>query len=259
VCLGALVYVVYMYAMYAFDVRFNPLFLVYLALFGGALYALVWSLASVDPAALRRACSGSSPARPAALFLALTAGFFYLLELGEAIPASIAGKLPPSAVEYGLPTNPVHVLDMAVLLPALGITAVLLWRRRTFGYVLAGALLTFIALLDLSLLSMVTYMVRGHHTVGLPQVVIFTGSLGISTGLLVQLLASPEIPDPSEGHVVGPPAVVGRSQRTVYRLRKHVPAIRSGNPERQPAAGFRTAAEAPDISRPASVRGRLAT
>jgi hypothetical protein len=48
VWLGVLVYLVYTYAIYAFQVRFNALFLVYVALLGCSLYALIGGLATTD-------------------------------------------------------------------------------------------------------------------------------------------------------------------------------------------------------------------
>ena len=44
--LGVLVYLIYTYVTYAFVVRFNPLFLVYVALLGCSLYALIGGLAT---------------------------------------------------------------------------------------------------------------------------------------------------------------------------------------------------------------------
>ena len=43
----------------------------------------------------------------------------------------------------GLFTNPVHVLDLSILLPALALSGVLLLRRRAAGFLLAPLLLGF--------------------------------------------------------------------------------------------------------------------
>src|SRR5215218_2563352 len=48
VWLGVLVYLVYTYVIYTFQVRFSPLFLVYVALLGCSLYALIGGLATTD-------------------------------------------------------------------------------------------------------------------------------------------------------------------------------------------------------------------
>ena len=44
-------------------------------------------------------------------------------------------------MKAGLLTNPVHVLDIAVFLPAMLIAGILLLRRRAAGYVLAPLVL----------------------------------------------------------------------------------------------------------------------
>jgi hypothetical protein len=197
VWLGGLTYLVYMCAMYAFDVQFNALFLVYLALFGGSLYVLIWGLATLDPEPLRQAFAETTPVRTVAVFLALVATLFYFVELSEVIPAILAGTTPRSVLETGLPANPVHVMDMACLFPALGTAAVCLWRRRPLGYTLAGALLTFFVLLDLSLLSMALTMARWGFPVGTPQLVIFGLLLATCAGLLAWYRGS--VTEPSIG------------------------------------------------------------
>jgi hypothetical protein len=50
---GVLVYSLYTYAMYTFDVHFGPLFLVYVAVFGLSAWGLAGGLASIDPRRVR--------------------------------------------------------------------------------------------------------------------------------------------------------------------------------------------------------------
>jgi hypothetical protein len=45
-----------------------------------------------------------------------------------------------------LPTNPVHILDLAFFLPAVLATGVLLLRRRPLAYTMAPAFLVFLIL-----------------------------------------------------------------------------------------------------------------
>ena len=51
--LGAIGYMVYTYASYALAIRFNALFLVYVALLGCSLYALIGGLATTDLARIK--------------------------------------------------------------------------------------------------------------------------------------------------------------------------------------------------------------
>jgi hypothetical protein len=48
--IGVLAYSVYAYAIYVFDIHFGPLFIVYVAVFGLSIWALIAALASLDGA-----------------------------------------------------------------------------------------------------------------------------------------------------------------------------------------------------------------
>lgn len=181
----------YTYVGYAFDVRFNSLFVVYVALLGCSTYALIGGLMTTDWAGIKAGFTERTPAKAVSIYLGVIAGLFYLLWLSEAVPASLTGNPPQSLIDAGTPTNFVQVLDMAWLLPATTITAVSLWRKRPLGYTLAGALLTFFVLLSLAILSMVVFMVRAGQPVVIPQVVIYgvlsAVSIGMVTGYLKNL------------------------------------------------------------------------
>jgi hypothetical protein len=185
VWLGALVYLVYTYVVAAFDVRFNPLFLVYVALLGCSLYGLIGGLVTTNLAGIQTSFTGKTPVKVVSLYLAVLALLFYFLWLKEVVPASLAGVTPQSVLDNGTPTNAVHVLDMAWILPAFGIAAVRLWGKKPLGYTLAGALLTYTVLLILAILSMVVVMTREGIPVVVPQVVIFGTLFAISLGMLI--------------------------------------------------------------------------
>ncbi len=185
VWLGVLVYLVYSYAIAAFDVKFNSLFLVYVALLGCSLYALIGGLVTTDMAGIRACFTEKTPVKALSLYLAVLALLFYFLWLSEVIPALMTGKIPQSVRDNGTPTNAVHVLDIAWVLPAFGITAISLWRGQALGYTLAGAILSYIVLLVLAILSMVVFMIRVGQPVIVPQVAIFGGLFAISLGMLI--------------------------------------------------------------------------
>ena len=83
---GTLIYLVYTFVIYCFDVQFNSLFLAYVAILGLATYAMVHALRNL----LYQAPPGPSLALPARLlgaYLLIVAAMFYLLWLGDIIPA----------------------------------------------------------------------------------------------------------------------------------------------------------------------------
>ncbi len=188
VWLGLLVYVVYTYASYAFGIRWNPLFLAYIALLGCSTYALIGSLVTADMAAIKAAFGVRTPISAVSSFLLVIAGVFYLMWLSEAVPASFTGVVPQSVQEDGTPTNVIHVLDMGLLLPALIIGALSLLRRRPLGYALSAAFLVNLAFLALAVLSMGLFQARAGEPAPVPMLAVFIGLFGVSAGMLMWYL-----------------------------------------------------------------------
>ena len=160
VWIGVLLALLYAYVIYAFDIHFNSLFLVYVAIVGLSFYALVGSMIHLHLDNLQPYFVATTKARPVSVFLLLVAVLFALLWLSEDIPALLTGKIPPSVTENGLLTNPVHVLDLGLLLPAMIITSILLWRRKLLGYLLAIPLLVFSILTGIGILTTFLAMSR---------------------------------------------------------------------------------------------------
>jgi hypothetical protein len=188
VWLGAVVYLVYSYVTMAFAIRFNLLFLVYVALLGCSLYALIGALGTFDMAAIQARFTVKTPTKAVSIYLALVVLLFYWLWLSEIIPALMAGEIPQSILEDETPTNAVHVVDMAWLLPACAITAVSLWRRQPLGYTLAGVMLCHLAFLVLAILSMAVFQLQGGHTLLVPEVMIFAAVFAANLAMLVWYL-----------------------------------------------------------------------
>jgi hypothetical protein len=115
---GCLAFTVYNYAIYAFSIHFGPLFLVWVAVLGISFYAVVGSLATVDASAVKDRCCGRASPLAGWTLIGL-ATLFLMLWLSEIIPDLLAGAGSRSASDWAIPTNPVHVLDLAFFLPAL--------------------------------------------------------------------------------------------------------------------------------------------
>src|SRR6266705_6217959 len=158
VWMGVLLTLMYPYVIYAFDIHFNSMFLVYVAILGLSFYTLVGSMIRLHLDSLQPSFAATTKARPVSVFLLVVAILFYLQWLSEDIPALVTGKIPPSVMENGLLTNPVHVLDLGLLLPAMIITAILLWRRKLLGYFLALPLLVFSILTGIGILAIFVAM-----------------------------------------------------------------------------------------------------
>lgn len=148
VWIGVLLFLNYAFVIYAFDVHYNSLFLVYVSILGLSFYTLLGRLTNINFHRPESYFSEgkSKVARAVAVFLMLVAGLFCFQWLSEDIPSVVTGKIPTGIREIGLPTNPVHVLDLGLFLPGIFLTGIALYMKRTLGYVFAAPFLVFSAL-----------------------------------------------------------------------------------------------------------------
>ena len=154
VWLGFVMFTVYNYMIYAFSIQFGPLFLLWVAVLGASLFALIGGAVSLDAQAVANALDFRKE-RVAAGFLLLAALLFGVVWLSDIVPALIDGTAPVASTDVNLPTNPVHVLDLAFFLPAAAIVGGSLWQRRPLGYAAAPAMLVFMALTGLPIMATV--------------------------------------------------------------------------------------------------------
>lgn len=197
--LGCLAFTVYNYAIYAFSVRFGPLFPVWVAVLGLSVFALAGGLATLPAETVRtRFAARAMPV--AAWFVITVGGLFALLWLSEIVPDLLAGGPSRSASTWDVPTNPVHVLDLALFLPAIVTSGVLLLRRHPFGYATVVGQLVWLALTSLPIL--VTPFVaasRGHEpgwAVLVPIGVVLVAAVGV-LGVTLRHLTCAGISAPS--------------------------------------------------------------
>jgi hypothetical protein len=153
---GGLLFLIYGFVIFAFASHFNNLFLVYVATLGVAVYTFLGGVLRLDFEAVKRQFPISNRKRVAASILLLVLALaFYGLWLSEDIPSLLKGTVPASVATAGLLVNPVHVLDMALYLPAFIITAVSLWRKNALGYTFALPLMVFALLTVLGIVAIV--------------------------------------------------------------------------------------------------------
>ncbi len=183
VWIGVLLSLLYPYVIYAFDIHFNSLFLVYVALVGLSFYTLVDGIIRLHLD--KSYFAANNRARVVSVFLMVVAVLFYFLWLSEDIPALLTGKMPQTVLENGLLTNPVHVLDIGLYLPAMIITSILLWRRKLVGYILALPLLVFSIFTGTGILAMFLVMSSKGMTTSLGVELFFAAIILVSLVLSV--------------------------------------------------------------------------
>ena len=158
--LGALGLLVYVYGMYALAVRWNELFLVYVALFGLSLFALIFGLVSTAAVQIRAGFVTGTPVRSVAAYLMVIAVLVAAMWLAEEVGALLRGTVPPTVLQFEAPTNIVHVFDLGLVLPAMVLAALMLLRDRAWGYVLAGMMLVKATSIGLWVVAMIWFSAR---------------------------------------------------------------------------------------------------
>jgi hypothetical protein len=143
--MGTLAYFLYVYASMALGAAYNPLFLLYIALFSASLFAFVLAFVSLDRQALAARLSGQLPHRPIALFMFICGLLTLAVWLGPLLGSLMQGQPPKFLGSYT--TIVTDVLDLGIIVPATFLAGVLLLRRATLGYLVTFALLVIIVIL----------------------------------------------------------------------------------------------------------------
>ena len=136
---GTLGYFLYTYMSMAFLSAYNPLFLVYVALFSSSFFAFVQALTSIDRHRLPAHFSSHLPRRSIAVFFFTVGGFLLLMWMGLIVPPLLEGQAP-QALE-STTTLVIQAMDLGILVPVAVMSGVLLLRRAPLGYLLASVLL----------------------------------------------------------------------------------------------------------------------
>jgi hypothetical protein len=162
VALGLLIYIVYSFVLYAFFVHFNSLFLVYVAVLGLSGFALSGCAIQMNREEVSRILAGNPKGKLVSVILLVFGVLFAAQWLSEIVPPLLSGTSPASTAEIGVPVSPVHVLDLAFLLPGIFATAAGLRRRRPLALLFAAPLLTFSSVMGIAILAMMlTQHARG--------------------------------------------------------------------------------------------------
>ncbi len=173
VWLGLLIYLVYSFVLYAFFIHFGPFFPAYVAVLGLSTYALAGSAVHMDLKEVSRALATNAKAKLASVFLLVFGLLFAVQWLSEIVPALISCTDPKGVSDIGAPVNPVHVLDLAFILPGMIVTSVAARRRSPLGLLFAAPLLTFSGVMGVAILAMfATERARGGTVPSAPVVLI---------------------------------------------------------------------------------------
>lgn len=149
--LGMLAYSVYNFAYYAFGARFNDAFLLHIAVLALSILAFATALGVIDAGAVARAYAGRRAPRWVGAFLAvvgLAQGLLWVVVvLRQAITGQALRDIPIDGQHL------VFAIDLSLLVPALVVAGVLLWRRTPLGFLLGAAVTLLGAVYQLNLMA----------------------------------------------------------------------------------------------------------
>jgi hypothetical protein len=152
-------YLVYTYAIYAFQVVVNPLTPAHIGILGLACWSL--ALQAHDLRTDEDQVGEGLPRRTSIGFLSLTVivfGGMWLSQIGQAI---VTGDLPKSVAELQVPTSAVYALDLAFVLPVFVVAAVMLALRSPGACAVTFGCLVFSVLMALSIMGL--FIVQAAH------------------------------------------------------------------------------------------------
>ena len=137
--LGSVAFLLYNSLMFVFATPANRLFPLYLATLALGAWSAGTLLWQADVTALGGLFSQRTPARGLAVYMWVVVALNAAAWLVRIIPAVAADGEPGYLRGTGTITSVVYVQDLALWLPLLSVAAAWLWRRRPWGYLLAGA------------------------------------------------------------------------------------------------------------------------
>lgn len=141
VWMGMLGYMIYNFAFYLFGAAFNVLFLVYVALFSSSIAALILGLSNLNVNDIALRFSPKTPVKVISIYIMLIAIMMFFVEMGMISSYFQTGILPETIKLTGHPTSIVFALDLSIVVPVSVVTAFLLWKRNTWGYILGMIML----------------------------------------------------------------------------------------------------------------------
>jgi len=136
--LGVLDYMLYNYAFYLFGARFNAFFLLYVAITGLSLFALIFGLLDLDAAGIVPLAKPRMPIKSIAGYMVFVAAGLSFIYIAQSVGFILKGALPAIVTKSEHPTSVVFALDLILLVPVLALGALWLLRRKPWGYVLTG-------------------------------------------------------------------------------------------------------------------------
>ena len=155
ILIGALLPLLYCSASMTFSAAYNPLFLVYTAMFSASLFATIIAITSFELGLLTERIKPGFPYKGIAIYL-ISSGFLTLLVwMSELLPSLVSGVAPETLGPYT--TMYTHGFDSAIITPTFVIIGKYLLKRKPMGILLAAPLLIFCTLVSFYVIGQSIY------------------------------------------------------------------------------------------------------
>lgn len=135
---GTLSYFLYTYTQFT-CIAYNQIFLVYVTLMALSLYAFILTMMSFDMKELSLSFDRKLPVKLLGGFQIFTALGLALNWLGDIISSLIKGTMPTALLHYT--SIPVYSMDLGLVVPTFILSAILIIKRRPFGYLLSSIMI----------------------------------------------------------------------------------------------------------------------
>jgi hypothetical protein len=184
--LGMLGYAFYNYVYYLFGAALNAFFPIYVGTLVLSVVILILSLAWMDIAPLAASFRARTPVRLIGgylTFVGIGLGSVWLMMWAAYIFAGRPTPVEPEAFQV------VAAIDLAIIVPLLMFGGILLWRRHSWGYIVA-AIASILSTLYLIVLSANSFVAIQRGTADAPGEIPVWGTLALLTATATLLLLS---------------------------------------------------------------------
>jgi hypothetical protein len=170
---GTLAYFLYTYTSYSFLAMYNPMFIIYVILISTSFFAFTLMMMSFDMKSLSSHFDNKLPVKAIGGFILFLSIAVALMWLKRILPSIFGGGdgIPVGIEHYT--TLPIQALDLGFVLPTAVLSAILLMKRRPFGYLLSSVfMIKFITMLT-AITAMIISQAMSGVKMSITEVIIF--------------------------------------------------------------------------------------
>ncbi len=198
VWLGTMAYALYSFAVFCFTIRSGVLFPGYCALLGLSLYGILAVVAATDANEVSESFDKGKSNNLIMAYLWIVVLLFSSQWLKEIIPQMFSGGAAGSVGQAGAFGTVIHVLDLSIFLPGMGIAAILMRKRHPLGFVLAPSLIVFTIITNIAYAVMIMSVRASGLPVRLSSAWVFAAIAALGTGVFIDFLGHIRRPVTSE-------------------------------------------------------------